>query len=230
MREQRLHRELAAAGALQDVSRREPAPVTVNPVAQPLADGGQVALLNALAEIAEVAAGSVPELPRDDVPEAVSGEVAERSARPVHVLQDTVGVVRDFEAQILAVTRVPGLRQVGELQPSLEQLELQLESDQDVEVVGHLVRLDPDQRALDAVCPAIELLRVGLVEVVREPLLERRQQPLEIGPAASHPVLPEPALRLMEPERSGLRQRRPPELPVDPGLVQPVTSLVHGTE
>ena len=99
-----------------------------------------------------------------------------------------------------------------------------------MEVVGHLVRLDPDQRPLDPIRAAIELFALDLVEGVREALAQPRQQPLQVGPAAGHPVLPEPALRFVQAQRARLGKRRPPELSVDARLVQPVPRLVHCAE
>ena len=54
----------------------------------------------------------------------------------------------------------------------------------------------------------------------------RRQHAGEGAPATDH-VLPHPALRLVEPQRLAVAERRAPQRLGDPVLVQPVTAFVH---
>src|SRR6185437_11343573 len=96
--EQGLDRELAAAGALEDLGGREPAAVPVNVLAQPAAERGQIALADLRGKVAQVAVGGLPELAGDDVAEAVGREVAECARRPVDVLQHAVSVVGNLES------------------------------------------------------------------------------------------------------------------------------------
>ena len=188
--EQRRDRERAAARALEDLGRREPAAVAVDLLAQPLAERRQVAGADPLVEVVDVAAGGLPQLAGDHVAEAVGGEVAEGAAGPVDVLEDAAGVVGDLEAEVVAVARVPGLGQVLEREVVLEDLQLELEADQDVEVVGDLVGLDPDQRALDAVGGAEELVDVDRAEGVGEALAQLRQDVARGRAARGRPSSP----------------------------------------
>ena len=58
-------------------------------------------------------------------------------------------------------------------EPALEQLELEVEAQHDVQVVGHLVGVGADQRALDLVDRAVERVERHAAELLRE----RRLQP-----------------------------------------------------
>src|SRR3954447_14534407 len=205
MLEQRLDRELAAAGALEDLGRREPPSVAVDALAQPLPERREVPVRDARREVAEIASGGVPELAGDDVAEAVGGEVAERAAGPMDVLEDAMSVVGDLEPEVVAIAGIPGLRQFRQLQVPVEDLQLELEADQDVKVVGHLVRLDPDKRTLHPVGGALETRHVDFVEGLGKALAEAGEQPLEVSAAARDPVLPEPALGLVYPQGPRLR-------------------------
>ena len=113
--------------------------------------------------------GGLPELAGDHVAEAVGGEVAEGAARPVHVLEHAVGVVGDLEPEVLACSARSRPGEVSKLERAVEELELQLEADQDVEVVGELVGLDPDQGALDPVRRPVELAASRPGERLAEP-------------------------------------------------------------
>ncbi len=87
----------------------------------------------------------LPELARDQVAERVGREVADQPGRPVHVLEHAVGVVGHLEPEVLPEPRVPRLGQIGDRQPALDQLLLELEAQDDVQAVGRLVGLDPDE-------------------------------------------------------------------------------------
>ena len=106
------------------------------------------------------------------------------------VLEDSLGVAGHLEPQILGDARVPGLREVGELEPVLEDLELELEPQHDVQVVGDLVGLDPDQRRLDLVRRPVERLRVDPRELLREELLEPRMEVGQVRAPPAHPAWP----------------------------------------
>ena len=95
------------------------------------------------------ASSALPELRRDQAAERVAREVAERAARPVHVLQDAAGVVGDLDAEQPAHAVVPRGGQVGDLERALDQRDLELEAQDDVQRVGERVGRDADQRRLD---------------------------------------------------------------------------------
>ena len=82
------------------------------------------------------------------------------AGRPVRVLEDAVRVVGDVDAEVLAHPLVPDLRQVSELDAAVDDVLLELEAEDDVHAVRHLVGLDPDQRGLDAVDAGDEAVEV----------------------------------------------------------------------
>ena len=59
-----------------------------------------------------------------------------------------MGVVRHVDAEVVLHPRVPRLGQVVERQSARDELLLELEAQDDVQVVGHLVGLDADERRL----------------------------------------------------------------------------------
>jgi len=95
---------------------------------------------------------------------------------------------------------VPGLGQVGDREPAVDQLLLELESHDDVERVRRLVGLDPDQRRHDVVDGAEQAAGIDLAwrpaEAIGNPFGE---DSAERRAAADH-VLPHPALRLVQSE------------------------------
>ena len=113
--------------------------------AKPLAQIGEVAAFEAFVEVAEILQRALPDLHGHYVAERVRREVAERAGRPVHVLQHTLSVVGDIDAEVFVHARVPRFGQFGDREPVLDQVLLELEAEDDVEVVRELVRVDADQ-------------------------------------------------------------------------------------
>ena len=66
----------------------------------------------------------------------------------MNVLEHASRVVGDVDAEVLVHLGVPGLRQVAQLDVAGQDVLLELEAQDDVHVVGHLVRLDADERRL----------------------------------------------------------------------------------
>ena len=194
-------------------------------LAQPLAQRREIARRDAVVERGDVRVGPLPQLAGDQVAERVGREVADQPGRPVHVLEHALGVVGHVEPEVLLQPGVPGLGQIGDLEPVLDQLLLELEAQHDVQPVGHLVGLDPDERALDPVHRAVE--GVG-VDAGAEVLPHQRREHAAEGAAAPDHVLPQAALRLVQAERLGPAERRALERVGDSGLVEPVAALVHG--
>jgi hypothetical protein len=76
-----------------------------------------------------------------------------------------------------------------------------------VEVVRDLVRLHSDQRWLDLVRGPVQRLGVDAGELVAEQLDQTGEEMREVRAAPPHPVLPQPALGLVESERCGALER-----------------------
>ena len=103
------------------------------------------------------ASSALPQLRGHQVPDRVRREVADHPGAPVDVLQHALGVARDLEAE--QPVRRPRSTRPGRSSTAsraLDQRELELEAQRDVEVVGRLVGLDPDQRRPDLVDGAVE--------------------------------------------------------------------------
>ena len=99
-----------------------------------------------------------------------------------------------------------------------------------MQVVGGLVRLDADQRGLDPVHRPVPVLQLDVAQRVGELLAQPRVEEAPEREAPADEVLPEPALRLVQPERGPARERRPFERGRDAVLVEAVPALVHRRE
>jgi hypothetical protein len=98
------------------------------------------------------------ELGRREGAERVGGEVAERTLRPVHVLQHAVRVRLGDHAEIRVHRLVPALRQFVDAHRAVDEAALQFEAEHDVQVVGHLVGLHANEGRLHPVDGAVERL------------------------------------------------------------------------
>ena len=126
----------------------------------------------------------------------------------MHVLQHADAVVRRLDADERAHALVPGGRQIVDAEVAAHQRELELEAQEDVQVVGDLVGLDADQRRLDEVGGAHELLERDVAELLGERLPDLGEVPLPERARAADHVLPEARLRLVQAERGGVAAER----------------------
>ena len=176
-------------------------------LAQPLAQRAELAVLELLVEVAEVGLRALPELDRDDVAERIGGEVAHRHVRPVDVLQHADHDVGRLQPEVFAHLGVERLGKILERELAGEHRALELEAENDVQAVRHLVRVDAAIRRLHLVQRAMERLERDVAELPRERVLQLR---IEVAPrrdAAADEVLPHAALRLVERGRHALRER-----------------------
>src|SRR5829696_5598901 len=226
----RLRVEPTAGDPLDQLARHVLAAMPPEILAQPRGERAELAALELVVQTGDVGRHPLPKLAGDDGAERVGGEVADHADRPMHVLEHADGIVRRLDAEVLLHPLVPDLRQVSEIEGAGQELLLELEAEDDVEVVGRLVRLDPDQRRLDPVDRAVPVVDRRAADRCRERRLQLREEvPPEREAAADH-VLPHPALRLMEAERGAMRERRPLQLAGDAVLVEAVSRFVHRPE
>ena len=180
-------------------------------------------------EIGQIGGDLLPDLGGDQVAERVGREVADRAARPVDVLQHALGVVRHVDPQVVVHPAVPLLGQLLERELVVEHRLLELEAEDDVQVVGRLVRLDPDQRRLDEVGLAVPLLGVVAGELGCSSCRRGkkcRQNGSERPTRFSHIRLCDSCMPSETPRASGLRS----SVWVDLALVEAVAELVHRPE
>ena len=196
---------------------------------RPLTAGPLLSALELIVEAAEVGLRLLPQLDRDDVPERVRREVADAHVRPVHVLEHAVREVGWLQSEVLAHLRVEGLRQVAHLEAPGEELALDLEAQDDVQAIRHLVGVDAPERRLHLVQRALERLDRHVGELRKLALQQRIEVPPSRGTPA-YEVLPHATLRLMERRRDAVAERRAREPRVDLTLVQPVPELVQARQ
>ena len=145
------------------------------------------------------------------------------------VLQHAVGVAFGDDAEQRPRFLPPGIGQVVHLQVAVDHAALQREAQQDVQVVGHLVGLDADERRLHGVDRAVEPIQVHVGQS-RETRLKLRVEVLPERPPAADQVLPEPRLGLADAERGAGAQRAGGQFRRDAQPVQAVAALVDGPE
>src|SRR5262249_29604328 len=221
--EVRLGVDRPADDTLECLRRRVLAPESMQLLAQPLADRAELTARDLPVDVVEVLAQPPPDLPADHVPERIRREVAEAAARPVHVLQHAVPVVGDVDVEVAVHHLVPQTRQVAQVE-AVHDLLLELETQDDVEVVRRLVRLDADQPGPDVVDRAEPPLLVDGSELTRERLPQARVEPAPERARPADEVLPESRLRLVQPVGRPAGERRSLERRVDTVLVQAVTA------
>ena len=120
-------------------------------------------------------ARSGEELGGRDGAERVSREIAPAAARPVNVLEATLGVVSDGQAQKALHPGVESARQIVDGEGAVDHRALQVVAQQDVGGIGDLVGVNPDEARLHA---RIEPVQVGRPEgriVAAEGLLQQRR-------------------------------------------------------
>src|SRR5439155_24169217 len=88
--------------------------------------------------------------------------------------------------------------QISERDASVDDVLLELEAQDDVHAVGHLVGLDPDQRRLHTVDSSQKDVQLQRVQLIRERLLATLVEETPELAAPSDEVLPEPALRFVD--------------------------------
>ena len=145
--------------------------VTVDAVAKPGEELGEVAPDECLVQASQISAGLSKELSRVKVAQRVGREIAEEPGAPVDVLEAALGVVTGANPQGLAILLVPGRGQIMDRQVAGEHRLFQVEADDDVQVVSHLVGLNPDQAGLDVVDGGQELVERDVMEGLRKDAL-----------------------------------------------------------
>ena len=126
--------------------------------------------------------------------------VANPAAEPVHILQNTLGIVLGPVAQILLVLVVPELRQLVHIRFAVIVELLQLIAQDDVQVVGQLVGIEPQGPTVDGVEVLIEFLGSGVFQQ-GETLLRHGKDVLPERKAPAHEILKEPGLALIKAPR-----------------------------
>ena len=100
--------------------------------------------------------GSFEQLSGENVADGIALErPSDHPAIPMHVLQYSILVVGRLRPSSNSCAR-PGVAKVANRKPALEHGLLKIETDHDVQVVGHLVRVGANERPFDLVDGAIE--------------------------------------------------------------------------
>ena len=221
---------LRSGGALDQRYGSVALTVTMNVVAQPGQEFAEITPGERLVQPGQVRPGPGEELRRVDVAERVGWEIAKEPGAPVDVLQAALGIVRGRDSQGLAVLLVPCVGQLADWQFIGKQGLLQLEADDDVQVVSHLVGLDPDQAGLHVVDGGQELVERDIMKgLVKHPPGHREPVHPE-RPASPHRVFPEPRLRLVHAQGDRLAHRRAKMLCRQPLFIERVADLVENAK
>lgn len=160
------------------------------------------------------------------IAQRIGREIAHRADAPVDVLQAAVGVLGDLQAEGFLKLLVPIRRHVGHGELALDQFHLDLKAQDDMQIIGDLVRLDPDEGWLDVVYRTRDLRG-------REPAQFRKMfacdgmPVLPEGFAPADVIFPEPRLRFMDAERNRLPKWCSVMFGRQSLIVKPVASLVH---
>ena len=142
------------------------------------------------------------------------------------VLADSAqGLRRD--AEVMPIRRVPRRREIGGGQLARQQGALQLEADEDVQVVRHLVGLHADERRLDGVDGEMKRVDLHPAERFAKDLPGTREEVTPEPATAADGVLPQPRLRFVQPQRRDLTHGGTVIRGIQPLLVQTMASFVQ---
>src|SRR5208283_5015748 len=124
----------------------------------------------------------------------------------------------------------PSLGEIFHAQMAFEQIQLQVETHHNMEVIGDLVSIRSDQGSLHLVDRAVEGLEAYLPELVGKHIPQSREKMFPEGAAAAHHILPKPRLTLVDTRRGSRSKRRSLKRRSDSLLIQRMTGFVHGRE
>src|SRR5689334_445861 len=113
-------------------------------VSEPLAQSPEIARGELFFEGANLAVCRVEQLSSVHVAERVAREIANQTFRPVSVLKTSGPIVFRDDANVAPVQVGPRTRKIGCTEIAVEHGALELESDDDVQIVRHLIGLDAD--------------------------------------------------------------------------------------
>src|SRR5207245_5352999 len=142
----------------------------------------------------------------------------------------TKPVVGRRQAEQLLELLVPGGGHVGGLQLAVDQRLLQLESEDDVNVVSRLVRLDANEGRLHVVDGEYPIVERNVAETAVKRLPGSREEMVPKRPATADLVFPHPRLRFVDAERGRRAPRRAVVLTVESLFVHAVARFMKDAE
>src|SRR5713101_1784424 len=118
----------------------------MNVLVEPALEAVKFSMTEVAVQVAQVLTGLFHELRGVEIAERIGGEVADASHAPVDVLKAPMGVGGRRQLKRLLEFLVPSAGDVGRLQIAADQGLLQLETQDNVHVVGSLVGLHSNER------------------------------------------------------------------------------------
>src|SRR5262249_787423 len=222
----RLGRDGTTGGALYELVRSELPSMLVHVLTEPAEQRRELACLQLTIQPRHILAPRRRyQLSAYQVAQRVPDNPAQ-GAGPVDVLQGALSIRGWLQREVLADPRGPGFWYVRHGQTPVQQVVLDLEPQQYVQVVSHLVGVDADIGRPHSVTGAPECLCIHILERFRESPSQPRVEPLVEGAAPTHHILPEARLGLVHPRRGSPRQGRPVEGPGHALLVHRVPGFV----
>mmetsp|Transcript_8164 Transcript_8164/g.19887 ORF Transcript_8164/g.19887 Transcript_8164/m.19887 type:complete len:341 (-) Transcript_8164:592-1614(-) len=197
----------------------------MNFLVEPLLEGRKLAFPDVCLQRWHLLLGLIEELSSHHGAQRVRREVPERAPGPVDVLQHALLVRSRHYPEVLLHPRVPHGREVVDGDLAREEVPLDLEPQDHVQRVRHLVGVDADERGLHHVHRVVHVLRRAAFGV-REVLVDDGSGPLPEGQRLPHHPLPEKRLALMHGHAECLAHWKVHVLLRPPLLVHGVAALV----
>jgi hypothetical protein len=157
--EQRLSRKRLARDALNQIARGVPPAMPVNLLPQPVQQRSKFSGGEHRIKIANILSRLLEELGGVEIAERIGGKVADRRDRPVNVLKTALRIIRRRQTQIRHHLLVPCRGEVRHGQIARQHRLLQLVADENVQVIGSLIRFSADEtrpNVIDRKVPLIE--------------------------------------------------------------------------
>src|SRR5215472_2445140 len=215
--------------ACNDLFRTETVSQPVDVFAQPRPQRRELAPRDLIVERVSARIG-LDELSRIKATERIGREIPEHAARPVAVLKNAHEIGLGRCAQELDARFVPRALQILYAERAGNQLPLELETHDDMEVIGHFVSRRPHRSAAHAVDGAIERLGIETACILSVRVAHLWHKITPEGRASTDVILPETCLSLMHAEARRVTEKRLTVLRWVSLIIKRVTALVENCE
>ena len=148
----------------------------------------------------------------------------------MHILQGAFGIILRTNAQILLHLRVPGFRKIIDTEITGKKRLLQFITDNNMQIVGHLIRFDANQGGANCVDREMEVFELRTGKCLGECSPGLREEEFSELPAASDLIFPETGLGFVNTQRDRFSELGSEVLTGQSLFIKSVTCFVDRAE
>ncbi len=199
-------------------------------LAQPFAQLHKFTALELRVQVRNVSQHLFPNLRRDDVTELIRWKIAHQPNRPMNILQTSLRIVRNIDAEILFHPRVPRCGHIFQREFAFHNFLFQLKPHDDVQTVRRFVCLDANEGWLHFIDRTIKRFGIDAQKLFGKSGLDFGIEEFPKRATASDQIFPQAALRFVQTTRRATRQNRAFKFRRNAVFVQTVSAFVHRAE